>query len=85
MSEGLHRKPKASETAQRAAQDIESRELEPKVQAAPDVEANMKAVSFYIDPADYKAMKVVAADLGLGIGAGIRFAIRDFLKRKGVR
>lgn len=39
--------------------------------------------TFMLDPADYAAMKVVAEDMGLGVGAAIRVAIREFLKRKG--
>jgi hypothetical protein len=85
MNERLHRKPKATDTAQRASMDVDSRGLAPRPEAVPEAESNMKPVSFYIDPADYKALKIVAADLGLGIGAGMRFAIRDFLKRKGAR
>ena len=82
----VSRKPKAAETAQKAGIDVESRGFTPtRPQTAPEEETKMKAVSFNIAPTDYEAMKAVAADLGLGIGAGIRFALREFLKRKGVR
>lgn len=45
----------------------------------------MKPVSFLISEEDYESLKAVSSDLGLGIGSGIRFAIRDFLKRQGAK
>lgn len=42
-----------------------------------------QAVSFYVDPADYAALKTLAADMGIGIGAALRIAVRDLLKRRG--
>jgi len=52
--------------------------------AAPRAKQNLKAVTFNIDPEDYAALKALADELGLGTGAALRFALRDFLKRRGV-
>lgn len=50
----------------------------------PEEPSKKQSVNFYVDPGDYEALKGVAADMGIGIGAALRIALRDFLKRKGV-
>lgn len=51
--------------------------------ARPKDPAKKQAVSFHVDPSDYEALKGVAADMAIGVGAALRIALRDFLKRKG--
>ena len=45
----------------------------------------MKTVSFQIRPSDYAALKTVFFDLGLSTGAGIRFALNEFMKNRGAK
>lgn len=72
------------QTAEKAREDVESRDIGAPSRE-PEKAENLKQISVSVDPGDYKALKTVGADLGLGIGATIRFAIRDFLKRRGAR
>jgi hypothetical protein len=54
--------------------------------AAPDrIKEKMESVSFQIKPSEYAALKVVFDQLGLGTGAGLRFALREFLRNRGAR
>ena len=41
----------------------------------------MKTVTFQMKPSDYEALKDVLADLGLAPGAGIRFALAEFMRK----
>ncbi len=42
----------------------------------------MKTVTFQMKPSDYEALKAVLADLGLAPGAGIRFALAEFMRNR---
>ncbi len=80
MSGGVHRKAKPADAVERAGEDVASR-FAPAPRAQP--KEKMIPVTFLCAPSDYAAMKDVAAELGLKIGAGLRFVLRDFLRRRG--
>ena len=46
---------------------------------------NMVTVSFQIKPSDYETLKGVFYQLGLKTGAGIRFALMEFLRNRGAK
>ena len=45
----------------------------------------MHTVSFQIPPADYEEAKTAFAALGLTTGAGIRFALKEFLRNREIK
>ena len=42
----------------------------------------MKTISFQIRPTDYATLKTVFYELGLTTGAGLRFALKEFLRNR---
>ena len=49
----------------------------------PATTEKMKAVTFHIRPSDYELLREAAEELGLNAGAGIRFALTEFLRNRG--
>ena len=50
-----------------------------------DKKEKMKTISLQIKPSDYESLKSVFHQLGLSTGAGIRFALTEFLRNRNSR
>jgi hypothetical protein len=74
---------KSKETPAGEAVAEHAREVFGGLSGGTKAKPKLKAVTVNIDPQDYAALKQLADELGLGAGAALRMALRDFLKRRG--